>query len=416
MASGVEVGKLKRAPLRRWLSGGVTRDYRDPQYPTVRLRANGERTKASIFLVFNEQNVTRWRKVGTWPDLCIDTFLEQLPATLAERAAGGEVMFGQFVTVADVVTWYAEHVADNTTMSVSWRRNVRSIVTRHLIPRAGQLPLASLSWSDLDSVLVKSMLADGYSPRYVVEVVSKLKTAFSSAAGLRLLDSNPLAGFKPSVRLPKALDARLYDSDLGELFKLLSETVMVQAMLFVLMMMFGTRINETRQARWDQFTGDVWVIPPSNTKNGNELRLPLTKSARALIDHYRRWQLANVGKRAWLFPGRGQAPIAVRTAQDWSVGLRFKYFTSHDIRRLFRTIIAEIGIDTVIGELLLNHSLPVLLRTYVQSSLNAGVSQALEQYHQYLIERGFNQIAPEIIPRSHSDLGNGQSQMASGWL
>ncbi|MEI8602251.1 hypothetical protein P4S55_16090 [Shewanella sp. PP-Sp27a-2] len=53
-ASGVEVGKLNDAALRRWLRGGLTRDFRDPQFPELRLRATADRTKASVHLVINE--------------------------------------------------------------------------------------------------------------------------------------------------------------------------------------------------------------------------------------------------------------------------------------------------------------------------------------------------------------------------
>jgi hypothetical protein len=70
----------------------------------------------------------------------------------------------------------------------------------------------------------------------------------------------------------------------------------------------------------------------------------------------------------------------------------------------------------MIGERLLNHALPVLLRKYVKSNLDKGMSLALEQYHQYSIYRGFSSVAPEILPRSSVDHEKGQTLTASGWL
>ncbi|MCG9697443.1 tyrosine-type recombinase/integrase [Shewanella sp. Isolate11] len=416
MASGVDVGQLNDAALRRWLRGGVTRDYRDPRFPDLRLRASADRSKASVFLVVHECGDTRWEKLANWPSVCIKTLCKELPVMLAERSAG-KMVTGQFVSVADVLVWYRDHIKDNTTYSHSWRANVKSLIGRHLLPRMGDVAIAKLSFMEVDEMLVKTMLKDEFSPNYIREAVNKLKAAFSAATKLRMIGSNPIAGYQvtDSIKLNSAKDTRLFESDLAELFARLSTSPMPVTMMFVLMMMFGTRINETRQARWAYFAGDMWVIPARHAKNKQEHRLPLTNAAKSLLNHYKRWQLKYVGKRSCLFPGVN-GPISIRTAHEWNTQIRFKHFTSHDLRILFRTMLADLGVDTMIGERLVNHALPVLLRTYVKSTLDKGMSQALEQYHAYLIEQGFSSIAPEILPRSIGDHGNTQTQMSSGWV
>jgi integrase len=415
-ASGVEVGKLNDAALRRWLRAGVSRDYRDPQFPEIRLRAAAGRTRASVHLVLNENGKTVWQKVGTWPSMCIKTLCADLPVMLAKRNVGGMVT-GQFDSVGSLLEWYQEHIANNTTYSKSWRSNIKSMIKCHLLPRLADVRLHDVSFIAVDGILVKPMLVEGFSPKYIREVVNKLKAVFAAASKLRLISANPLAGYRVtySIKVNDAMDTRLFESDLAELFTRLGAVVMPVQMLFVLMMMFGTRINETRLARWEHFAGDYWVIPASNAKNKEEHRVPMTDSAKALIQHYKCWQLKHVGKRAYLFPGNVGA-ISIRCAHDWHTQIRFKHFTSHDLRRLFRTIVADLGVDTMIGERLLNHALPVLLRKYVKSTLDKGMSLALEQYHQYLIYRGFSSVAPEILPRSSVEVENGQTMTASGWL
>jgi integrase len=415
-ASGVEVGKLNDAALKRWLRAGVSRDYRDPQFPEIRLRAAAGRTRASVHLVLNENGKTVWQKVGTWPSMCIKTLCADLPVMLAKRNVGGMVT-GQFDSVGSLLEWYQEHIANNTTYSKSWRSNIKSMIKCHLLPRLADVRLHDVSFIAVDGILVKPMLVEGFSPKYIREVVNKLKAVFAAASKLRLISANPLAGYRVtySIKVNDAMDTRLFESDLAELFTRLGAVVMPVQMLFVLMMMFGTRINETRLARWEHFAGDYWVIPASNAKNKEEHRVPMTDSAKALIQHYKCWQLKHVGKRAYLFPGNVGA-ISIRCAHDWHTQIRFKHFTSHDLRRLFRTIVADLGVDTMIGERLLNHALPVLLRKYVKSTLDKGMSLALEQYHQYLIYRGFSSVAPEILPRSSVEVENGQTMTASGWL
>ena len=414
--SGVDIGKLNDAVLRRWLKGGVTRDFRDLRFPELRLRATADRAKASVFLVLNIGGQTKWEKIATWPSVCIKTLSAQLPVMLANRC-GGNMVIGQFENVGEVLSWYQDHIKNNSTYSASWRRNVASLIKCHLIPRLGELRLTEVNFSEVDTHLVKTMLQDEFAPNYIREAVNKLKVAFAAAAKLRLLNTNPISGYQvtDSIKLDGAKDTRLFETDLAELFARLSAEIMPVQMLFVLMMMFGTRINETRQARWEYFAGDTWVIPASHAKNKQEHRLPLTDSARALLKHYKQWQIKHVGKRAFLFPGMTGA-ISIRTAHKWNTNIRFKHFTSHDLRILFRTMLADLGVDTMIGERLVNHALPVLLRTYVKSTLDKGMSQALEQYHAYLIDRGFCSVAPEILPRSSVDHGTAESQMASGWV
>lgn len=416
-ASGVEVGKLNDAALRRWLRGGVTRDYRDPQYPELRLRATTDRSKASVFLVVNEGGKTVWQKQGVWPSMCIKTFLDQLPVVMAKRSAGAEVLRGEFATVVDLLGWFLGHIEGNASFSHSWRANCKSVVSKHLLGMFADLPLAELSFVAVDLRLVKPMLAEGYSTNYIKSAVKIFKRALSAAADLRLVDGNALAGYRVemSLKMGPSVGTQLMESDLALLFAALRDAVRPVAMLFMLMLMFGTRINETRLARWEHFAGDYWFIPASNAKNRQEHRLPLTPTAKALLNQYLQWQVKNVGKRAFLFAG-DVGVISIRTAHYWSEQIRFKAFTSHALRKLCRTIIADMGVDTMVGERLLNHALPVLLRTYVHSTLDKGMLSALDAYHAHLILRGFNEIAPEIIPRSTVDLKNTQSQMASGWL
>ncbi|MGI2021703.1 tyrosine-type recombinase/integrase [Shewanella glacialipiscicola] len=416
-ASGVEVGKLNDAALRRWLRSGVTRDFRDPQFPELRLRATADRSKASVFLVINEADKTVWKKQGVWPSLCIKTFLAELPVVLAKRSAGAEVLRGEFASVTDLLSWFLLHVEANCTLSMSWRANCKSIVSKHLCGMFTGLSLADLSFVAVDARLVKPMLAEGYSANYIKMAVKVLKRAVSAAAALRVIEGNALAGYRVemSLKMPPAVGTQLRESDLGPLFEALRAAVRPVAMLFMLMLMFGTRIGETRLARWDHFAGDFWFIPASNAKNRQEHRLPLTPTAKALVQHYLQWQLKYVGKRSVLFPG-DVGVISIRTAQYWSESIRFKAFTSHALRKLCRTIIADMGVDTMVGERILNHALPVLLRTYVHSTLDKGMLSALDEYHAHLISLGFSEVAPEIIPRSSVGSQVVQTQLPSGWL
>lgn len=416
-ATGVEQGKLNDAVLRRWLRAGVTRDFRDTQFPAVRLRASTDRRQASVYLVMNEAGKTVWQKQGVWPVMCLKTFLTELPSLLAKRSMGQAVISNEFATVAQLLAWFVSHVESNRTLSNSWRSNCKSLVSKHLSGCFGELPLNELNFIAVDSYLIKPMLAQGYSANYIKAAVKVLKRALSVAADLRVLDSNSLAGYRVqmSLKMPPLVGTQLSESDVGPLFSALRNAARPVAMLFVLMLMFGTRIGETRLARWDHFAGDYWFIPAENAKNRQEHRLPMTPTAKKLITHYAQWQYTHVGKRAFLFPGE-VGPVSIRTAQYWSETIRFKAFTSHALRKLCRTIIADMGVDTMVGERILNHTLPLLLRTYVNSTLDKGMLMALDAYHAHLITLGFDDVAPEIMRQSTTETSEPDEPMLVGWL
>lgn len=409
-------GKFNQSQVRRWLDSSVCRDFRDARYPNVRLRANQARNKASVFLVVNRKGKTLWQKRGHWPMVCLETLLAELPAVMARLADKEKPVAQQFITVGQLLNWYVDHIKFNRTISLSWRQNCRSLVTAQLKMLALHA-IADLKYIDVDEKLIKPMLAAGRAPNYIKLAVQVLKRAFGAAANLRLLTANPLAGYQVqmSIRLPGTSDAQLVESDISDLFARVKDQPQPAKVFFLLMLMFGTRINETRLARWDHFAGDFWYLPAEHTKSGAEHRLPLTGTAKALLHAYRQWQLKTKGKRVSLFPGNSGA-VSIRTAQYWSEQIRFKEFTSHSLRKLCRTVIADMGTDTMVGERILNHALPVLLRTYVHSQLNTGMAAALEEYHKALLAKGFADCVAEIAPRSSLDPQSLQANNGKGWL
>src|SRR5690606_2511985 len=66
-----------------------------------------------------------------------------------------------------------------------------------------------------------------------------------------------------------------------------------------------------------------------------------------------------------------------------------RQWTSHDLRKLMRSSLADIGIDHMVGELLINHTLGVTTETYLTRDVMARRREALERWHDRLDELGF---------------------------
>ena len=64
-------------------------------------------------------------------------------------------------------------------------------------------------------------------------------------------------------------------------------------------------------------------------------------------------------------------------------------WTSHDLRKVARTAWADLGIDHLIGELLINHAMGHNVQVYIQSDVMGRKRDALEKWHAHLDQRGF---------------------------
>jgi integrase len=162
-------------------------------------------------------------------------------------------------------------------------------------------------------------------------------------------------------------------------------------MLALKMLCHGTRLGETRQARWAHISlaERVWFIPADHTKTGVEHYLPITDQVRTLLLMYRDMQQDSGYDGQYLFPGRNGKALSEGKACAVFARLGRGEWTSHDLRKLARTCWADIGIDHLIGELLINHAMGHNVKVYIQSDVMARKRDALEKWHAHLDGKGF---------------------------
>ncbi|NWE37321.1 tyrosine-type recombinase/integrase, partial [Pseudomonas gingeri] len=147
---------------------------------------------------------------------------------------------------------------------------------------------------------------------FVRSVYGVLAVAFRQATRLALLGVNPVVDLKYTdfVRTRiKPKPARLRGDDVPALLLDLAdrfECAPLESMLALMMLCHGTRLGETRQARWKNLnlTTRQWFIPAEDTKTKAEHTLPLTEQACALIERYRAAQQTTGYQGPFLFPGR----------------------------------------------------------------------------------------------------------------
>lgn len=392
---------LSDAAIRRHINDPHITQLRDPRY-SLRLRFHRSRERASWYLVRG----SAWHKLGVFPELTTRALLAQLPSIHAQLAAAPTAAVGvsAWETLADLLCWYRDRVATHSRLSARRKSSTKTAINKHLLPLVGGVPITDVSASLLDDELVWP-LQRYYSLAYVRLILGVLKRACKQAVKLKLLQADPMAGIalgnfiKASIKpKPGALRA----GDMPDLVETLRSLPPVPCFLLLMMLMFGTRISETRRAKWPDMDipGARWAIPEGNTKSRREHRLPLTPMAITLLTRYREWQRRIGYRGVYLFPGQRGKAVSDSTAFAWVAAAGGGRWTSHDLRKLARTVWADLGVDYLVSELLLNHALSQQDRTYIHTYVERQSEAALQRWHEWLIERGLDTFLAETDARS----------------
>ena len=387
--------KLSDAEIGRNAKLEHVRDLRDAGHPALHFRFSKNRTRGSWYLL----NKRRWHRIGAFPDLSAKQVLAELPAVRLRVSADAGSTISQWTTTGELLTWYADRMARDRSLSAKRKNTGASAMKCHLLPRLGDLPLVEINKAALDTLFMWP-LQEALSIDYVRLAFQLLALAFRQALKLGLISSSPMAGIKFSdfskakvgIKPSRLRGVQLQDL-LGELGQAKANDP-ADAMLALMMLCHGTRIGETRQARWPHISlaEREWFIPAEHTKTGVEHHLPLTDQVRALLIRYRETQTSRGYGGQYLFPARNGKALSEGQASAVFARLGKGEWTSHDLRKVARTGWADLGIDHLIGELLINHAMGHSVKVYIQSDVMSRKRDALEKWHAHLDQKGFSLI------------------------
>src|SRR5471030_611977 len=386
--------------IRKHLESDV-RQLRDPRFTELRFRySSTDRTRGAWHVVVGG----RWGKAGNYPGINAKTMQATLPAILARRAvdAGAISTASHWHSVGQLLAWYQERMIRDRGLSAKRKASTASALRCHLVPRLHTLALIDLDHASLDRLLLWP-LQERYALSFVRSVFGVLAVSFRQAHRLGLLETNPMASLKfgdfVQTRIkPKA--ARLRGDDLPELPATLEKqfnAAPARSMLALLMLCHGTRLGETRLARWKHLNLDsgLWFIPAEDTKTKQEHVLPLTGQVKALLRRYQDLQQANGYQGAYVFAGSGRGALSANKATELFSELSQGQWTSHDLRKVARTAWTDLGVDYLVGELLINHAMKDLDATYIHTTAEALKRKALETWHDWLDGIGLNALHGE---------------------
>ena len=86
-------------------------------------------------------------------------------------------------------------------------------------------------------------------------------------------------------------------------------------------------------------------------------------------------------------------------------------WSSHDLRKVARTAWTDLGVDYMVGELLLNHAMKDLDATYIHTTAESLKRHALETWHQQLDNLGLMALHTGTLPGHENETNTRQPLM-----
>lgn len=301
----------------------------------------------------------------------------------------------RFQTVEDLFNhWYSDCVIKTRIHPDV----VQRVMNHDVIPVIGKLKLNQVTALHVRDAVLR--VVDRGATTLAGKVLSTIKQMFTYAVSLGLVPQNPAISLKPSF-LGIANNSRsrvLTDEEIVNFWGILStsgtEVSFATRTALQVLLLTGLRSGEARQLTWDCVDTDnhAIIIPVENQK--------MTLSQRAKANSFvvpisgftmRRIQQLKGLDTVYVFAGN----TAGTCLSDRVFGhyvrrvlsrptVELDPFTTHDLRRTFRTNLAKLGVDPVIAERCLNHSLGKIVSTYNLHHYIPERRAALKMYSDYI--------------------------------
>lgn len=365
----------------------VTR-IRDTLNPLIQIRFGTNRAHAKWFILHRNS----WKKVGDWPESKTRDIRQGFSILINKIRNKQEAYITKdcFSNVGDLITWYQERKANDAHLSDQRKKDIKSAVGCHLLPIFENAKFEDLTHAYIDKYFIWP-LQKKTAKSTVAKLFRTLKAAFYDASNLHMIESNPLVNMKIAdfgnfICKPKgsALQPYMAQAILDEL----QEQKVITRVIVLLMITLGTRIGETRQAKWKNFhfgKQSVWLIPETDTKTSEAHTIYLPNDIAELLLQWKQFQASKHYKGLLVFPNHtDKACISSNEASAFIHEFSGGEWTSHDLRKCARICWAEQGTDFMVGEKMLNHKLGKTAEAYLDTTAKELRLEALTRHVEWL--------------------------------
>ena len=397
------MGKLTDVQIRNWMKAGNPTAKADGDGLTFTLSAKGT---AAWVLRYRFGGKARELTLGRYPDITLakareltaearvhiqqgrDVAREKQKATI-ERAAAKTLR----ELAADYMSKAFPHLAANTIKQR--RHHIEGVI----LPKLGSLPAREVMTADV----VAMVEAVGKKSVNVAELVfTAVSEIFKHGLARHVVTANPCAGISVSAICgkpePKRQRLKLTEDELRVILPALPGIGAENALAVKIQLATCVRLGELATAEWAHVDFDraEWFVPDQNSKTGRGFTIPLTP---AVVGWFRELEPFACGSR-FVLPARqvrrtrnhgGEVHFEQRAMNAMlhklceKLGDKVRRFTPHDLRSTARSHLAALGVNILVAERCLNHSLGGLIAIYDQHDYTTERRAALELWTDFIL-------------------------------
>ncbi len=406
------MGKLTDVQIQSWRKAGQTVAIADGDGLTFTLSAKGTGAwTLRYYLAGKRKELT----LGRYPDMSLSKAREIASAKRVEIQQGVDVAAKKRYAdqtaarawsfrklAADYFEKAADYLADNTIKGRTQQ------LRDYVYPKIGNIAAADVTPADVVDIVEATAVKSLHVARLVMVAIREV---FAHGVARHVVTMNPCAHIKARAIIggTKNQKARvmLTDSEIGALFKALPTMSRPNALMVQILLATGARIGELVRAEWGNvnFERAEWTIPPEHSKTKKGFVIPLVPM---VAGWFAELQAMAFGSRFVMpirirFDGKeGDAhmePVTLNAALNTlakTLAGKCRRFTPHDLRSTCRSHLGALGVDVLIAERCLNHSLGGLVAIYDKHDYLDERRRALELWAAKLasIEKseGFNVV------------------------
>ncbi|PTQ76189.1 site-specific recombinase XerD [Nitrosomonas oligotropha] len=393
------MGKLTDIQIRNWIKSGEQIAKTDGDGLTFTLSKSGT---ASWILRYRFGNKPKEKTLGRYPDISLQ---DARRLALENRA---QVQQGINVAAEkkkfknqEANIWTVKRLAEDYFEKVTSRLAKSTIKGRqqqlrdYVFPKIGTLPAKDVTPAEIVDITERTSNKSLHVARLVLVV---LREIFAHGIARHVLEINPCAQIRAnSVIGPRPVSrARimLSEAELKAMLPALPAIGKENELMVKILLATAARIGELVKAKWTDvdFTQRQWTIPAENSKNGKPFIIPMTNQVTLWFSELKEIAFGS----SYVLPIRARKkttkdapmePVTLNAAiNKLSLNLEDKCrrFTPHDLRSTARSHLGALGVDLLIAERCLNHSLGGLVAVYDQHDYLAERRKALELWSSFI--------------------------------
>lgn len=260
------------------------------------------------------------------------------------------------------------------------QRDYKRMLDKYLLPHLERKKLGDITYEDI--IAITDQLASSEAAHCLA--VGRTFFRWCVRPPRRYIPHSPLEGAQ--VKTGKPRKRVLEPDELKIVWRAAESQAYPHGAIVHLLILTGQRRGEIANLRrpWINEKDRTITLPDWVTKNGKEHTFPYGDITCAILETVPRLNTTDL-----LFPSRvsDERPISGWSKYKKEMGDGIEGWTLHDLRRTFRTIHAEIGTPSHIGERLVNHVAAVqtdVESIYDRYTYMPEMRKAVERFEQHL--------------------------------